>query len=80
MKLEKKNKFYADGDSPKIENGRNISFLKLIGIILAVILSPHMYNLGKKWRRGVVNCSKNVKIEIVLNAPLRGGGKRFSAY
>ena len=62
-------KFYANGDSPKTEYGSKVSFRKLIGIITMVILSHHMCDLGKNWRRRVVYKSENVKVEFGLAPP-----------
>ena len=67
MNIEKKINAYED--SPKTKNGR--FFSEIDRNHPPVILSSHVCNLGEKWRRGVVYKSKNAKIEIGLNTPLR---------
>ena len=46
-------KKYTDGDFPKMKNGKTKWFQKSLGIILMVILSYYLGNLGVKSRHGV---------------------------
>ena len=67
--FRKKYFFRVSGIPPKRKRLENFDFQKLLGIILMVILSPHMGNLGQKWRHSVVYTSKMRKSKSAWTSP-----------